>query len=429
MKSEPIIQNKPKKRRKTGERRNLNLIIFVLVFLALIIAIPYYLFVPKEEKYLLKQFEYAQVSTHDFTKTVSAQGEVVAAKKVTVKSKITGLVVKLSHVPGDIVEQGDLLIEIAAETLREDLKDAQTQYEKKIQEKKQLLLDHNRQFEQSKQQILDAEIQYQKSFQQYPTYEKLYELGEISLAQLEEEKMGVEKAKKAIEEARETKEYTVEKQKLEIEAIEEAITNHTETINDLEKKLANRMIYADFAGKLVELKVELGDSIQEGATVAEIIDESSLMIEGKVSQNMIDNVEIDQQVEISTGSRSYSGKITYIAAVAEEGNIEIKVAFDDVPQELRPQTSVNLGIRVGEFKDRLALPRGRYLSSGREKYVYLIEDNQAIKKEVTFGLVDGNYIEIKAGLSKTNKIITSSYDNFIHLDQIQIYPEGGSNDD
>ncbi|MCG8638223.1 MAG: efflux RND transporter periplasmic adaptor subunit [Desulfobacterales bacterium] len=429
MKNESIIQNKPKKRRNTGKRRNLNLIIFVLVFLGLIIAIPYYLFLPKEEKYLLKQFDYAQVSKHDFTKNVSAKGDVVAAKNVTVKSKITGLVVKVNYMPGDLVEQGDLLVEIAAEKIREDLKDAQAQYEKKVQEKKQLLLEHKRQFEQSKQQIVDAEKQYQKSVQQYPIHEKLYELGEISLAQLEEEKMNVEKARRAIEDARDTKEYTIEKHKLEIEAIEEAISNHTDAINELEKKLANRMIYADFAGKLVELKVEVGDSIQEGATVAEIIDESSLMIEGKVAQSMIDNVEVNQQVEITSGSRSYSGIITYIAAVAEKGNIEIKVAFNEVPKELRPQTSVNLDIRVGEFKDRLALPRGRYLSSGREKYVYLIEDNQAIKKEVTFGLVDGNYIEVKLGLSEADKIISSSYDNFIHLDKIQIYPEGGSIND
>lgn len=76
-------------------------------------------------------------------------------------------------------------------------------------------------------------------------------------------------------------------------------------------------------------------------------------------------------------------------------------------------------------KDSLYLPRGAYLTSGQQLFVYVIDGNKAQKREVQFGLLDGNAVQILRGLELGERVIISSYDAFRHLDEIEILPEGG----
>ncbi len=425
MKDEPIIQDRPKRRRKSGRNRNLNLIIFVVVFLVLIVAIPYYLFVPREETFKLQQYEQAAVTVRDFIKNVSASGTVVASDKSVIKSEIPGTVIGIFYQPGEIISKGDILVELASDELEDDLQTAESEYQKKVKEQKQLVLDHQRNIQQFDENTKSAEEEYEAIKAEYPVWEQLYQLGEISKSQLEAEKKKVEQAAKKINDLQENRVYTIDKYELDQEALAGIIADYERNVKKLQEDIDSCKIAADIDGKLVTLPVKIGDSIQIGNTIAEVIDDTSLIVEGEVSQNVIDAVEVGQKVNINAGSNQYIGEVTFIAAIANESNIAIEVAFDQVPAELRPQTSVALDIQVGIFEDCLALPRGRYLSSGMERYVYLIDGEKGIKTQVSFGLINGNYVEVKAGLAEGDMIISGSYDSFIHLDEIEINPEGG----
>lgn len=424
MKNEPIVQNRPKRSGKS-DNRNLNLIIFIFIFLGVIVAVPYYFLAPKKENFNLQQYEYSQVRRRDFIKNVSASGTIVAKEKAVVKNKIAGTVVGLFWEVGDLVKKGDLIAELASDNITEELRKAKTDYQKKIQEEKHMVMEHQRNLDQYDQDINQAEIDYQKLKTKLPTWEKLCELGELSKAALEEEKSKVEKANKKIARLIATKKYTVKSNQLEKDGLAESIVASKEEIKKLQADLESCKIKAPIDGKVVSLPVKLGENVQAVSTIVEIIDDQSLSVVGEVSQKVIDAVKVGQKVQINTGNNLYLGQVTSISEIAKEGKISIQVDFDQVPRGLRIQTIANLDIQVGLYKNSLALPRGRYLSSGMERYVYQIEGDLAKKVEVNFGLINGNYIQVKSGLDEAAWIITSSYDNFVHLDEIQLNPEGG----
>ena len=73
----------------------------------------------------------------------------------------------------------------------------------------------------------------------------------------------------------------------------------------------------------------------------------------------------------------------------------------------------------------LYLPHGPYLTSGQQLFVYVIEGDRAVRREVQFGLLQGSHIQVLRGLELGESVITSSYDTFRHLEEIAILPEGG----
>lgn len=426
MKNEPIVQNRPKKNRNSVKKRNFNLLIFILVFLGAIIAVPYYFLVPKEEAFKLQQYELAKVSSKDFLMTVSAKGKVIAGTKKELTAFIEGKVEGIFVKPGDRVKKGDVLMQFASETLQEDLKKATADYQQKLTERGQYLLDHKQNLKQLDQQINETKNLHQRLTKQLPIWKKLFELGEISEYKLEDEEKNLRDALQAWEDAKESKKFAIEKYKLKLEEIDGFLQELTIQVEELRELVQSTRIVAEIDGKVINIPVRPGDELQKGKVVIEIIDEGSFLVKGEVPMASIKSVKVGQRVQIDTGAAKYLGEVEQIAAMAKDIVVEIDVKFEQIPNDLRPQTAVTLGIEIGEINDALALPRGRYLSSGQEMYVYKIEDEKAHKTRVTFGLVNGNYIQVKSGLKEGDQVITSSYDNFIQLDEIELRPEGGT---
>ncbi|NRB81389.1 MAG: hypothetical protein HRU38_22450, partial [Saccharospirillaceae bacterium] len=80
---------------------------------------------------------------------------------------------------------------------------------------------------------------------------------------------------------------------------------------------------------------------------------------------------------------------------------------------------------IGEFslgiqKDVLTLPRGAYLTTGSQRYVYVINDGQAVKTAVSFGDIQNNTVQILSGLTQGDEVIVSGYQNFISEQLISV---------
>jgi HlyD family secretion protein len=105
--------------------------------------------------------------------------------------------------------------------------------------------------------------------------------------------------------------------------------------------------------------------------------------------------------------------------------VTVRVDFLEDASGLLPNTGVNVDIRLRLHKDSPALPRGPYLTSGQQLFVYVIEGERAVRREVQFGLLQGSIIQVLRGLDVGERVITSSYDAFRHLEEITILPEGG----
>jgi len=156
---------------------------------------------------------------------------------------------------------------------------------------------------------------------------------------------------------------------------------------------------------------------------------SSQVVELQVAPGQTERFGIGTQVDIALGQTLYQGEVSYIAPQAKQGSdgptVLVRVDFFDEVSHLRPNSQVTANIHLQLHENSLFLPRGAYLTSGQQLFVYVIDGDKARKRDVQFGLLQGNDVQILRGLELGEKVIISSYDAFRHLDEIQILPEGG----
>jgi multidrug efflux pump subunit AcrA (membrane-fusion protein) len=239
----------------------------------------------------------------DLTLPINATGEVRPMRRVEVKSEASGEVIEIASFGGDRIKAGDLLIrlqpddeqrsvnraqldlEVAEARLEEarialrqtrtaDLQSAQAQVDQ---------LEENARFAKFRLEKLVALPEHQRSEEEMLQRETTYK-GQV--AQLQSTKAALERAKLAIPRA----EQTVK----QAEATYETARNN---LGDAQKRLAETDIVAPIDGILADIRTQIGEVIQGGKTtltggtvLAVILDVERLIVKAEVDESDIGRV-------------------------------------------------------------------------------------------------------------------------------------------
>ena len=149
----------------------------------------------------------------------------------------------------------------------------------------------------------------------------------------------------------------------------------------------------------------------------------NLVVSLKVSESEISNINLDDEAEITLtadSSKKYTGKISKISSVAtysaSGSTFPIEISLEnDEENNIKIGMSVSCTINIEELKDVIAVPINAVQINGSKRYVVVVKDGKTEEVEVTTGLSDDEYVEIKSGLNggETIQIVTVTKQNTI----------------
>ena len=147
----------------------------------------------------------------------------------------------------------------------------------------------------------------------------------------------------------------------------------------------------------------------------------NVIVSLNISESEIYNISLGAEAEITLNAdstKTYKGKITKISSVANYSSsgstfpVEISIENDG---NIKIGMSVSCTIKIEELKDVVAVPINAVQINGTRKYVVVIDGNDKQEVDVTTGLADDEYVEIKSGLSggETIEVVTVTKQNTI----------------
>jgi HlyD family secretion protein len=162
-----------------------------------------------------------------------------------------------------------------------------------------------------------------------------------------------------------------------------------------------------------------------------IADPASAIVELEVLEQYSALLAIGQSVRLTVGSANLTGGITSIGKVAQQSSdglgatlvVKVRPDPDGTTKLLLGNTAVGT-LDLGVKANAMTLPRGPYLTTGSQRYLYKVDGTRARRVVVTFGVTEGNTVEILSGVEPGDTIITSGYQNFAEYEEIEL--EGGA---
>jgi len=151
-------------------------------------------------------------------------------------------------------------------------------------------------------------------------------------------------------------------------------------------------VIAPFAGTVTESYPLPGDQVSAGATAFRLDNLSSLLVDVKVSEVDINNVAVGQPVTLSFDAilgKEYHGEVIEVtqAGTADQGvvNFTVTVELTDADSMVKPGMTAAVNIVVEEMQDVLLVQNRAVRLVDNQRVVYVLENGQPVKKDITLG--------------------------------------------
>lgn len=167
-------------------------------------------------------------------------------------------------------------------------------------------------------------------------------------------------------------------------------------------------------GKLIELNVARGQSVEPTLTAARVADLAKVWIELAVFEKEIGRIRAGDDVEIAPQSDTRHVVKGTVAHVGDVINLDtrsapVRVVVDNANETLRPGQSVIARIHVAaKDNDALVLPRDAVVSVDGKPTVFVAHDATSVEpRAVETGATDGSRIEILKGLEDGERVVVT----------------------
>lgn len=305
--------------------------------------------------------------TGDVSVTSSLTGTVEAADVVYVYAKAGGDVTAVNVKAGDIVSQGQVLMEINTE-----------------------------QVESAKNNMDSAQVNLSQAQSNLNRMQILYGSGDLSDQEYEQYQNNLKSA-----------ELQYESAKLQYE-----------------KQVEYSTITAPIAGRVESVDVDVYDRVNQSAQLCVIAGEGQNSITFYVTQRMMQNLKTGDELEISKNGTTYTGNITEISNMVDASTGLFKVKGDMTgSDEIAIGSTVKIELVTERAENAMLVPVDAIYYSGGNAYVYLYEDGKAKMTSVEVGIYDSENAQILSGLNADDMVVSTWSSNLYEGADIRLKSE------
>jgi len=391
-----------------------------------------------------------RVERRALTRLVSAPGEVEPRRDVQISAQVQARIEALPFEEGDLVDAGDVVVELDDEDLQAALESAQANL--KIQEARleqaRVALDSSGSVVQSERaRVAGVEAQVRESRSELERVRSLYESADVPLSELERAESAYDQAEASLGQARaavEQAEQGIRRAQAELLAAEGSVESARQTIRQRRKDLDNATIRAPISGVITAVHAEVGELVVIGtlnnaaSVILEIADLGEMLLMARVDEANVALVDGDQRALVYVNAYPddpFQGVVERVGLTklrwtdgTEYFETEVRIELDD-RRRLRAGLSATCDIEVETVEDALRVPSQAVLSRRIDELpaevrdasvildlsktfanvVYTVRDGRAAVVPVRVGISDLSHTVIEAGLDEGQRIVTGPF--------------------
>ncbi|NCP88961.1 MAG: HlyD family efflux transporter periplasmic adaptor subunit [Flavobacteriales bacterium] len=365
-------------------------VILLVVIVACFAAALIYLWQKNQEDPVTYEIELPSEQTI-VVKTM-ATGNIVPKEEILIKPNISGVIEEVYIEAGEYIKAGDLIAKIRVIPNVSSLTSAKNSIA-------------------SNQTALEtAQINLTTQQANYERQKALFEKGVISANDFEGINNTYLQTKQSVEQAK----INLMSAKQNYDIIKTGTTSGLGNI-------AQTLVRATISGMVLDVPVKEGNQVieannfNEGTSIASLADINKMIFEGKVDESEVGKIKEGLPLEITIGAiedKKFDAVLDYIApkGVAENGAIqfEIKGSLKSIDSTfIRAGLSANASIILEKAEKVLAIREAlvQYDPETKKPFVEVeVGDQKFERKELELGISDGIFVEIKSGISKSDKI-------------------------
>ena len=352
---------------------------FIFIGLFVFVLIWTFVFLWKKSRPVKVEYQIVTPVVGTIEKKTVATGKVEPRDEVLIKPQISGIVSEVCKEAGQSVKAGEVLAKV-----------------KVIPEMGTLSAAESR--------VNVAQINLRQTQKEYDRTKELYKGKVIASEEFERAEIEWMRAKEELQNAQDN-----------LEIVRDGIAKRS-------SQFSNTQIRATITGMILDVPIKVGNSViqsnnfNDGTTIATIADMSDMIFKGKIDETEVGRIKEGMPLTLTIGAlqdMKFNAILEYISpkSIEENGAIlfEIKAAAE-VPDSVfvRAGYSANAEIILDRCQEVLTIPESTVEFQQDSTFVQVVTaeepELELQRRYVKLGLSDGINIQVKEGLTTSDKI-------------------------
>ncbi len=192
-------------------------------------------------------------------------------------------------------------------------------------------------------------------------------------------------------------------------------------LNVMRQKVGDLIVRAPIDGQLTSLDAEIGQSKNKGERLGQIDVLSGYKARVDIDEHYISRIFIGLKGDFDFNNKTYKLEIKKVFTQVTNGRFQVDMQFAaDVPQGIRRGQTLQIRLALSDETQAVLLPKGGFYQQTGGNWIFKVSDNgkTAYKVDIQLGRQNPDYYEVLQGLKPGDKVVTSSYDNYLNMQEL-----------
>ncbi|MGI9554286.1 MAG: efflux RND transporter periplasmic adaptor subunit [Thermodesulfobacteriota bacterium] len=196
-------------------------------------------------------------------------------------------------------------------------------------------------------------------------------------------------------------------------------------INQLKYDISRASIAAPFNGYITKEHTQVGEWLDSGANVVELIDIDNVQIVVEMPEKYVHQVKVGDEVEVRLNSLpdiTFTGELVSIVPQADQSSrafpVKIKLKNDD--HVIKSSMSAKVSFLLGETKETKMVLKDSIINNGGNKIIFVVRDNIAQPVPVLTGLAHEEFVEVQGEFKVGEQVVVRGNERLRPMQPVEV---------
>jgi RND family efflux transporter MFP subunit len=201
--------------------------------------------------------------------------------------------------------------------------------------------------------------------------------------------------------------------KAELPVLQASVDNARASVSKLSARKSKYVLIAPFSGIITEQNIETGQVVSVNENIISMISEDSFEIEGFVPELSIIGVNVGDKANLKLDAFGkgvvFDSEVSHVdpRETFKDGvtTYRILLSLLEKNEDIRSGMTVDIEIEKDYMNDQVIIPKYLILEDEKGSYVFIVENGEKIRKNISLGESDNKGRVIVEGVSVGDKIV------------------------
>lgn len=201
----------------------------------------------------------------------------------------------------------------------------------------------------------------------------------------------------------------------------ESFKRTQESLRIMRKKVQDLIVRAPIDGQLTSLNAEIGENKNKGERLGQLDVITGFKVRAEIDEHYISRVYPGLAATFTLSGKDYKLEIQKVFSQVKGGKFMVDFKFtEEAPKEIRRGQTLQIRLALSSETQALLVARGGFYQETGGNWAFKLNDDGSVayRVDIQIGRQNPDYYEVLSGLKAGDKIITSSYTNYINTQEL-----------